>query len=195
MVALLLVLLRLAEEPPRVLGVYVERLKAGAEVEYGRNEEEIARTCERLKCPHAYLGVESLSGPKEVWWFNAYSSEADKESVTRAWERNSAATAALRALSQRKRAWTREPKSFFATFSGGDASCWRMAGARFFVIGARDGCVFDVPDGTRLAIRPVKTRQEADLAAGGDARVFAVRPTWSHPEEAWVAADPEFWKR
>jgi hypothetical protein len=188
MIGLLLALLMLADEPPpRLLGVYVERVEAGAEVDYGRNEEEIARTCVRLKCPHAYLGLESVGGPKEVWWLNAYTSEADKERVARAWEDNTAATSALKNLSDRKRAWTREPKAFFATYAGNDPACWAMAGARYFVIGGADGCVFEVPDGTRLVIRPVKTPP-----AGG--RVFAIRPTWSHPEDAWVAADPKFWR-
>jgi hypothetical protein len=206
--ALLLVLpalLAAEEPPPQILGVYIERLKPGVEAAYGKNEEDIARTCVRLKCPHPYLGLESVTGPKEVWWFNAYSSEADKDSVARAWEQNSAATAALRGLSQRKRPLTGEPKSFFATYRGdpGSASCWRVGGARFFVIASSKekrgagGCVFDAPDGTRLAIMPVATRREADLeaaAAGDDARVFAVRPSWSLPAQAWVKADPDFWR-
>jgi hypothetical protein len=203
--ALLLWLSTPPEVPPRVLGVYIDRLEPGVEAAYGKNEEDIARGCARLKCPHAYLGVESLTGPKEVWWFNAYSSEADKESVARAWQRNTDALAALRPLSQRKRAWTSEPKSFFATYRDepGPASCWRMAGARYFLIASAQngrraaGCLFDVPDGTPLVITPVKTRREATLqaaAAGGDARVFAVRPSWSFPAKAWVEADPGFWR-
>jgi transposase InsO family protein len=70
-------------EPPAILQVYREPLKAGVRAEYDRLESETARQCAQLRCPHAYLGLESLTGPKEVWWFNGYDSEADRKRVAR----------------------------------------------------------------------------------------------------------------
>jgi hypothetical protein len=194
-----------AEEPPRILGVYVERLQPGYEAAYDAAEQEIARICARMKCPHAYLGLESLTGPKEAWWFNAYASEADKDAVARAWGRSAETVAAMKAAAKRKAGATYEPKSYVASYrvDPATASCWTVGGARFFVIASAGGkrraagCVFDVPGAAPLAITPVKTRREADLeaaAAGGDARVFAVRPSWSYPDAAWVEADPDFWR-
>ena len=193
------------EPPPQILQIYRERLKPGAEAAYGRIEEEIARTCARLKCPHAYLALESVAEPKEVWWLNAYTSEADRDRVGRAWDEHAAVTAALRRIAPRKKGLTDEPVNVFAAFRSdlSAASCWRMAGTRFFTIvmtsadGNVDGCVFMVPDGTRFAFTPAATRADASrqaAAAGADGKVFAVRPSWSVPEEAWVAADPGFWR-
>lgn len=60
-----------------------------------------------------------------------------------------------------------------------------------------NGTVFETDDGTRFVIVPAQTREAADAAAaaGPGSRVFAVRPSWSHPAEDWIAADPQFWRQ
>lgn len=55
-------------QPPKILQVFREPLKPHVEAEYDRIESDTARTCAKLRCPHPYLGIESLTGPKEVWW-------------------------------------------------------------------------------------------------------------------------------
>ncbi|HEU0094717.1 MAG TPA: hypothetical protein VFS78_21565, partial [Vicinamibacteria bacterium] len=79
---------------------------------------------------------------------------------------------------------------------------WLMGQGRFLVITMtrsepRNGAVFETDDGKRFVIVPVRTRDEAAAAAaraGPETRVFAVRPSWSHPAEDWIASDPEFWR-
>jgi hypothetical protein len=80
---------------------------------------------------------------------------------------------------------------------------WRLAGVRFFVVTVTrrdrppEGSVFEAPDGARFILRPVATRDEADLVAevaGPETTTFAVRPYWGMPATEWIAADPEFWK-
>src|SRR5207247_11154411 len=73
--------LKMPLQPPRNLQDVRDPLKAGVEAEYDRIESEIAKECARLRCPHPYLGLESLTGPKEAWWFNGYDSAADQEQV------------------------------------------------------------------------------------------------------------------
>jgi ABC-type hemin transport system substrate-binding protein len=78
-----------------------------------------------------------------------------------------------------------------------------MGGTRFFVVHvAKENSpsvysVFEAPDGRRFVFAPVGSHQEADRQvklAGPRAQVLAVQPRWSLPAEAWIAADPEFWK-
>lgn len=193
------------EAPPRILQIYRERVKPSAEAEYARIEEERARICARLKYPHAYLALASPGEPREVWWLNAYTSEADRDAVARAWERNTAAAGALRQSEPRKKELVVAGTDVFAVFRSDESepSCWRMAGTRFFavaVLGAGKklrGCVFASADGTRFAFAPAATRAEAArkaAAVGPGAKVFAVQPSWSLPEDAWIAADPRFWR-
>src|SRR5262245_45413393 len=82
-------------QPPRLLLIAREPLKPGGEAEYDRIESETARKCAELRCAHAYLALESLDGPKEVWWFNGFDSAADHEDAVKAWGKNKAALAML----------------------------------------------------------------------------------------------------
>ncbi len=191
-------------QPPRILQVVREPLRPGVEAEYDRIESEIARECARLRCPHPYLGLESLTGPKEVWWFNGYDSAADQKHVAEAWAKNKEALATLGRIGQRKAQLTDKSIEVFANFRP-DLSVgppWLMGQGRFLVITMtrsepRNGAVFETDDGKRFVIVPVRTRDEAAAAAaraGPETRVFAVRPSWSHPAEDWIASDPEFWR-
>jgi hypothetical protein len=192
-------------QPPRILQVFREPLKPGVEAEYDRIESDTARRCARLRCPHPYLGLEALSGPKETWWFNAYDSVAEEKQVADAWARSKAALTALGRNSRRKARLTGKATNVFANYRA-DSSAgppWLIGRGRFLVITVTtsaermNGTVFETDDGTRFVIVPAQTRDEADAAAAGDAgsRVFAVRPSWSHPAEDWIAADPEFWRQ
>ena len=191
--------------PPRILQIYREPLKAGSERAYDAIETDTARISATLGCPHPYLGVESLTGPKEVWWFNGYESEADQKQVYVAYAANAPLLAALQQSSERKASLTLPHIEAFTSYRE-DLSTgprWTPGQGRFLVITTttRDegttGTVFEAPDGIRFIITSFQTRENADAAkalAGGEANVFAVRPAWSFAAEEWIASDPLFWQ-
>ena len=191
-----------AEQVPELVQFYRERVVPGAEAEYSRVEEEIARACARLKCPHPYLALQPVTGAPEVWWLTAFASQADRDRVVQAYERDAAVKQALQELGQRKKGLTSDGKESIASRRSQlcDAVAWRMHGVRFVVIETSkadpkgNGCVFQAPDGTRFALQTAASRGDADRLAGADSRVFEVRPAWSHPAADWIAADPSFWK-
>jgi hypothetical protein len=188
-----------------ILQIYRDSVKAGGEAAFRAMEENAALVCAELGCPHPHLAIESLSGSHEVWWLNAYDSEDQKQRVAADYASNQPLLAALTRAVEGKQEVTGTPVDVFADhrpdLSRGAA--WNVAGARFFVVtvtrgeSSLDGSVFESPDGRRFILRPVRTRQEADLraaAAGPETRVFAVRPYWGMPAKEWIDADPEFWK-
>jgi hypothetical protein len=188
--------------PPAILQIYREPLQPGAEAAYDRLESDTARECARLRCPHAYLALESLTGPREVWWFNGYDSAVDRKRVADAWKANTEALAVLGRNGTRKRPLVGKTTESLASFRPDPSSgaTWALGRGRFLVIWsgtgapALKGTVYETDDRTRFVVVPARTREEADtLAAPSKARVFAVRPSWSHPDETWIAADPEFW--
>jgi hypothetical protein len=188
---------------PRILQIYRDALKRGAGAAYGRIEEEAARTCRALGCPHPYLAIESLTGPKEVWFLNAYGSNEERKRVADDYARNRTLMAALEKIVAPKGNLVGTPVNLFATHRPGDGGgAWNMDG-RFLVItetkGAppADGAVFEAEDGTRFAIQPARTREQSRAkaaAVGPPARIFAVRPRMSLPAKEWTAADPAFWR-
>ncbi|HET6899852.1 MAG TPA: hypothetical protein VFK70_15960, partial [Vicinamibacteria bacterium] len=192
-----------AAGPPAILQVYREPLKPGAEAEYDRLESENARECARLRCPHPYLGLESLTGPKEVWWLNGYESDTDRKRVAEAWAASTEARAALGRNGQRKAALVGKGVESMGRYrpdlSGGEP--WQFGTGAFLVIGSRaakpglKGTVYETDDHALLVIATARTREEAEaLASGAKARVFAVHPSWSHADEVWIASDPDLWR-
>jgi len=205
-VALLLLLPRplLAQQaPPRLMYIYRDSLKRGVDSAYRAIEDEGAQICADLKCPNPYLALESLSGPHEAWWLNAFASEADTTRVVNAYAANRPLTEALGAVVKRKNTLIGTPIEGFGVYrpdlSWGPA--WSVAGARFMLVTVMrsrrpaEGSVWEVADSTLYNFRPVRTLQQAEaLAAEQGARLFAVRPNWSMPAPEWVAADPDFWR-
>jgi hypothetical protein len=189
----------------QILQIYRDPVKDGHEAEYRIVEEDAARICARLKFPNSHLAIESLSGPKEVWWLNAFASEADRQRVTSDYLSNPALVAALADITKRHEGLTGTPADLLTTYRAdlSHGAVWQPAGARFVVatVTKEDrqggGAVFEAPDGTRYIMKPVRTRDEADIeaaAAGSETTIFAVRPYWGMPAKEWIAADPEFWK-
>jgi hypothetical protein len=193
-------------EPPPILQIHREALKPGSEAAYQEIEEDTARICARLRCPHPYLGIESLTGSKEVWFFNGYESPAEQKRVIHDYAKNAPLLAALEKSGKRKVSLTGKRAELLATYRkdlshGGP---WILGQGRFLVITVTRshpriaGSVFEAADGTRFIVLPVQTRSEAEAAAaaaGPETRVFAVRPSWSYPAAEWIAADPELWHR
>jgi hypothetical protein len=192
--------------PPQILEVYREYLKPGAAQALHQIEVDAAQICIRLKFPHRYLVLESLTGPKEFWYLNAFDSQAEMDEVGRQYEGNKALTLALAKNLKRKAPYlAAESTNVFLNYrpelSGGTP--WVMGHGRFLVAiwtkqsGGTGGTVFEGPDGNRLVILAVRTRAEAEsmaASARGGTHVFAIHPELGWPNEEWVAADPEFWR-
>jgi hypothetical protein len=188
-----------------ILQIYRDPIMPGSEAAYRALEEEAARVCARHGFPNPHLALESLRGPKEVFWLNAFASEAARQEVTKRYEANTAVVAGLAEITRRREGLVGPPTDLLARFRPdlGRGRPWSPAGARFFVVSmtkapieAADS-VFEAPDGTLYSFSPAGSRVEAQSLAAqrkGEARVFAVRPYWGMPAREWMAADPEFWR-
>lgn len=192
--------------PPQILEVAREYLKPGAVQAVHRIEVSAAQICIRLKFPHRYLVLESLTGPKEFWYLNAFDSQADLDEVGSEYEGNKALTSALAENLKRKAPYlaaksTNIYLNYRPELSSGTP--WVMGHGPFLVTAwtkessGMNGTVFEGPDGNRLVIRGARTQAEAEsmaAAAGAGAHVFAVHPELGWPDEEWVTANPEFWR-
>src|SRR6267142_5366347 len=88
--------------PPQILEVYREYLKPTAVQAVHKVEVDAAQICIRLKFPHRYLVLESLTGPKEFWYLNAFDSQAELDELRGEYEGNKALTSALAKNLKRK---------------------------------------------------------------------------------------------
>ena len=192
--------------PPQILQIYREPLRPGCESAYDAIERDTARLSAELGCPHPYLGAKSLTGPKEVWWFNGYASSDEQRQVYDDYVKNTRLITALQENSRRKASLTCEHIEVFANYRPDltVGTPWILGHGRFLVITVTRsnrqlaGTVFEAADGTRFIITSTRTREEADAPtarAAGETNVFAVRPSWSFPAQDWIAADPVFWQR
>ena len=196
-------LVRAQQAPPRILYIYRDSLKHGVDSAYRAIEDQAAEICADLKCPNPYLALESLSGPHEAWWLNAFATESDTTRVVSAYANNPPLMEALGVITKRKDTLIGTPIKGYAVYrpdlSRGPA--WSIAGARFMLVAVTrryrpaQGSVWEAADSTLYVFQPLRTRQQAEAIAGEQgARVFALRPNWSMPAPEWVAADPEFWR-
>jgi hypothetical protein len=196
--------LRAQVPAPRFMYIYRDSLKRGVDSAYRVIEDDGAQICADRRCPNPYLAIETVGGAHEAWWLNTFASEADTARVARVYATNRGLAEALGVVAHRKADLIGKPVEGLALYRAdlSRGSRWTVAGARFLVITiTRDrrpanGSVWAMPDSTLYIFRPARTRGEADsLARGSDARVFAVRPSWSMPAPEWVAADRAFWRR
>ena len=189
---------------PNILQIYREPLKLGSEACYQEIEEDTARISATLGCPHPYLGLESVTGPKEIWWFNGFESAEKQSQVYKQYASNAPLMAALQRNSERKADLILSPIQVIANYRE-DLSIgvpWIMGNGRFVVISTMwgqpaAGTVFETSDGERICIAPAQTREQATTNAasfGRGANIFAARPSWSFPDAAWIEADPMFWQ-
>jgi hypothetical protein len=192
-------------QSPRILYISREFWKPGHEAELNRIEAEAARVCVSLGVPHPYLGIESLTGPKEVWYINGFASAEELAQVTEAYSKNPKLLAAMRRFAiERTEFQSHENIEGTAThrpeLSRGPG--WVMGEERFLVITVTKGnprsggTVFESQDGLLFLLTAAKSKAETDAklsAAGPDAKIFAVRPEFSMPAARWVANDPSFW--
>jgi hypothetical protein len=190
---------------PPLLQVVREPLKPGTEAAFNAIEEERARISATFGCPHPYLGAESVDGPREVWWFNGYTSPTERQRVYDAYAKNGPLMAAFQRTARLKAALTLAPIEVFAVFrpDRSEGMPWTLGDGRYLVVTTTEaipqlvGTVFEGTDGVSLVVRSAHTREEAEtiqLSAGPDTTVLSVRPTWSFPATEWIAEDPGFWR-
>ncbi len=193
-----------AQHPaPRFLYIYRDSVKSGVDSAYRAIENDGAQICADLKCPNPYVALESLSGPHEVYWLNAFATPADTARVAKVYATNRPLMDALGLVAKRKEGMIGTPVQALGVYrpnlSRGPA--WSVARARYMLVYTTrsrkptDGSVWELPDSTLFVFRPMRTAEEARaLATTGNARAFAVRPNWSMPAPEWIAADPDFWR-
>jgi len=191
-------------EPPRILYIYREFWKPGTQAALNRIEANGARMCIDLRCPHPYLGIESLTGSKEVWYLNGFTSTEEQKRVTEQYNKKGL-FAAMNQFTQQRAPFQSEPgKDGFSNYHPelSHGIPWSMGQGRFLVIVVTkgnpqsDGTVFETEEGTRFIVTAAQTRAEANAklsSAGPGAKIFVVRPIFSMPAPEWVAADPLFW--
>jgi hypothetical protein len=192
------------EPPIQFLLIARERLRPGCTEAYNQNEMQLAVVCAALHCPHPYLALVSMNEPLEVWWLNAFSTREERDALEPAYARNERLIAAMRPLGRRKEDFR---ESFTSTMSRYrqdlSAERLRIAGSRFLVIsttyreGASAGAVFESAAGDRFVFAGASGRAGAEeivMRSRPGAAIFAVQPQWSFPAEAWIDADPGFWK-
>jgi hypothetical protein len=188
---------------PAFIYVYRDSLKSGVDSAYRAIENDGAQICADLRCPNPYIAIESLSGVHEVWWINTFASEADTARVAHIYATDRALAGALRTIAERKAALIGTPVQGFGVYrrdlSRGPR--WSITGARFVVVlvtrnhRPAAGSVWEARDSNLYVMRAVRTLRGANaLAQHTGARLFAVRPNWSMPAAAWLAADPDFWR-
>jgi hypothetical protein len=193
------------ERPPAILEIYRDPVLPGKEAAFRAVEEDAARICAKHGFPNPHVAIESLTGPKEVWWLNAFESEAHKQKVTDEYASNTAVVAGLTEVGKRREGLVGPAVDTFVHYRAdlSRGASWSIAGARFFVVTVTkgdpiaEGSVFEADDGTRFVFRSARERGEADLLAakaGPGTTVFAVRPYWGMAAQEWIAADPDFWK-
>jgi hypothetical protein len=191
-------------KPPQLLQIVRERVKVGSETAYDAIEDERARACAEFKCPHPFLALEPLSGPKEVWWLNSFRSETDRQRVTNEYARNGPLMAVFERTSKPKANVTGTSSDLVLEYRPelSRTRRWDLAGMRFLVVSLIQGSVlpngtaFEAPDGTRFVVRLTKARVEAERLASeaaGATTVLGVRPSWGMPAKEWIHADPRFW--
>lgn len=194
-----------AQDPPAVIGLTIERIKPGNEERYDTVERDLAAVCKRLRCPNAYLALESFTSPKEIYWLTAYRTEADVARVAAAYASNEPLLAELRRGAAAKEALTEPPVNLTARYrpDSSDTSGWLVGTLPYAVVVQVDrssmaggGAVFELPDGARLAIVPAANAEDTNAIAaafGPGAKRFAVHAEWSKPAPAWIIANPALW--
>jgi hypothetical protein len=190
--------------PPPILLIAREPLLAGHEDEYRKIEEETARFSAELGCPHPYLAMESLAGPKEIWWFNGFESPDDQRQVGEAYEKNAPFFAALNRNRERKASLTGKVIELYAKYRPDltVGAPWILGHDRFLVVAAAKdrpsgaGTVFQAADGSFFLFSPARTRKQAERLAASipGSTIVVSRPSLSFPAKEWVAADPRFWR-
>jgi hypothetical protein len=191
--------------PPLILYIYREFWKPSTQAALNRIETKGARMCIELGCPHPYMGIESLTGSKEVWYLNGFKSTEEQKRVTEEYDKKGLFEAMNLFAKERASFQSESGKDSFSIYHPelSRGVPWSMGQGRFLVIvvtkddAQSDGTVFETVEGVRFIVTPAQTREEANAklsSVGRGAKIFAVRPHFSMPAAEWVTADPLFWE-
>jgi hypothetical protein len=193
-------------EEARFLLIARERLRPGSADAYSENEIQIAADCAALNGPHPYLALVSLLDSLDVWWVNAFASEVERDGLGGAYARNEPLMTRIAPLGRRKEDF-RETFTTIALTRHPDVdgrASLQIAGARYLIVSTSteaktsgSAAIFQSPDGESFTIATAGSRAGADEAAGRfdqAATILGVQTQWSFPAEAWVRADPDFWR-
>ncbi len=136
-------------KPPHTLQIYREILKPGSDAAYREIENQIANDCISLGFPHAYIGIESLTGAKEIWFLNGWESADEQTRVKDEYSKNTALAKALDRGVKRRASLILEHAEVFADYRRhtGRAAPRSIGAGRFLVITMTQG-------NARIAIRP-----------------------------------------
>ena len=190
------------ELPPSLLLIVREHVMPGHETEYARLETALTTEGLRRRCPHPHMALESTSGPKVVWWLNAFASPDAMRAVEHAYASDTTLKAALDVLARQKAVIVSETETVLAEYDATASApvSWNMLATRYFVVRSDapaldQAAAFVAPDGRSFAFRPAQSRADADRMAATEreAIVLAVEPRWSLPAADWIEADPTFW--
>ncbi|HLF09829.1 MAG TPA: HXXEE domain-containing protein [Gammaproteobacteria bacterium] len=187
--------------PPQLLQIVREPIKPGNEAAYEVVEDETARACVELDCPHPHLALETLAGPKVIWWLNFFASETERLRVTDDYLRNQRLMEVLIRNNERKAKLTEKPMDMILRHRPGRGAPFEVAGTRFVVVtiaagpAPTEGESFEAPDGSYFVLQAAKSRAEAERLAADRPRttILAVRPSWGLPAKGWLDADRKFW--
>ena len=201
--------------PAPLLLIYRDLIKPGNEIAYQEVERGTARLMREaaplesewaIGFPNAYLAVEPLSGPPEIWFLTIWTSKKDYERVGTGYnEAPPSLKSALERNSKRRAELTMPSVSVFAIYRQDLSSGkpWVIGRDRFIVItktntsGPFEGSVYESEDRTRYVIMSARSREEADSIAmrnGPESRAFVVRPDLARPAREWVASNMELWE-
>jgi hypothetical protein len=192
-------------QPPQILFVAREFWLPGHEADLTRIESHAAKVCIGLGVPHPYLGIESVTNPKEVWYVNGLTSRDEFREVNEAYGKNHELTAAMARFARDREAYESRPARQGAAMYRADLSLgveWKMGMDQYLIIlvtknaSPGKGAVFVNEDGEQFVVSSAKTlgaAKEKQSVMGSEAKIFIVRPEFSLPAAEWVANDPAFW--
>ena len=80
-------------DPPNLLAIYREEVKPGKAAAHSSNEQAWAAAFTKGQAPIHWLGMTTIAGPNEAWFFSRYDSFAALQKVQDAMESSAALTA------------------------------------------------------------------------------------------------------
>ena len=170
--------------PPQILEIYRDYLKPEAVAANRRLENRAEHICRTLDFRHSYLTIESVSGPKEMWYFNGFESQFEVEKLRREYTQNTRLAAALADIVQQKAVLKRAESTDEFAYYRSDLSRgepWIIGRGRFLVIvffngdPPLNGTVFEIKGSGRMLVRTANSSAEARAlatSAGSTANVF-----------------------
>jgi hypothetical protein len=194
------------EQPTELLFVSQDHFRSGVSRAVDGVERDGVSVCRSHRCPNAYLGIETVKGPREIWYPTPAVSQVEMDGFGRVYAENKTLADALAVVVAR-----RKPFLARATVThlmrrahqSGGANGWNAGCGRYLVIATRirsrraGQADFVEDEGATYSIIGVRTLKEAQAlvkAAGATARAFRVRADFSIPAAAWVKADRSFWR-